>query len=187
MSNPWFSDFVPPSVLDTDRVHLEPLGPEHMEIDLGALSGSRDHLIHTMHWGPLFEGGFTLEDDRVAMQGHRGEFDRREAYAYAGLASDDKNKYLACVYMKPLSEAEEGRAGVRLTFWVIEDELATNLDSHLFTSLMEWIKSDWPFEIVVAPFYQENERGIKHAAEMGLTKSDQRDDEGRIVFEWRRS
>ena len=186
MSNPWSSDFNPPGVLDTDRVHLEALGPEHTDRDLGALSGSREHLIQSMHWGPLFEGGFDRDDDLKAMQGHRGEFDRREAYAYAGLAPDDRNKYLACVYINPSSGSPQQPAAL-LKYWVIEDEMATNLDSHLFTSLMEWLQNDWPFETVIVPYYEENDRGIKHATEMGLTKSDQRDKEGRIVFEWRRS
>ena len=186
MSNPWSSDFDPPSVLDTDRVHLESLGPEHTDLDLGALSGSREHLIQSMHWGPLFDGGFSRDDDVREMTRHRGEFERREAYAYAGLEPGDGNKYIACVYINPSSGSVQQPA-TQLTYWVIEDEVPTNLDSHLFTSLMEWLQNDWPFETVVVPFYEENERGIKHAAEMGLTKNDQRDDEGRIVFEWRRS
>ena len=186
MSNPWSSEFNPPSVLDTDRVHLESLGPEHTDLDHGALSGSREHLIQIMHWGPLFERGFDRDDDLKELQRHRGEFDRREAYAYAGLGPDNRNQYIACVYINP-SSGSAHQPATQLRYWVIADEVATNLDSHLFTSLMDWLKSDWPFETVVVPYYEENERGIKHAAEMGMTKNDQRDDAGRVVFEWRRS
>ena len=187
MSNPWSSDFDPPSVLDTDRVHLESLGPEHLDIDFRALMGSRQHLTRNLHWGGMFKGGLSRDDDSKEMQRHRGEFERREAYAYAGLEPGDRNKYIACVYINPSSGSEQRQPATQLTFWVIEDEVATDLDSHLFTSLMEWLKSDWPFETVVVPFYEENERGIESATAMGLTRRDQRDDEGRIVFEWRRS
>ena len=186
MSNPWSSDFNPPRVLDTDRVHLEVLGPEHTDIDLGALLGSREHLIRTMHWGYLFEGGRSRDVNLRALTNHRGEFERREAYAYPGLSPKDRNKYLACVYINPSSGSAQQPAA-QLMYWVIEEELATNLDSHLITSLMEWLRNDWPFQTVLVPYYEENERGIKHATEMGLTKHDQRDDKDRIVFEWRRS
>ena len=187
MSNPWSSDFNPPSVLDTDRLHLESLGPEHLDRDFGALMGSREHLIQRMNWGPIFEAGYTMEHEISEMSRHRGEFQRREAYAYAGLNANNNDEYLACIYINPLTGTGQREPATRLTFWIIEDELATNLDSHLFTSLMEWLKSDWPFETVVVPFHDGNERCIKFATEMGLTRNDQRDDQGRIVFEWRRS
>ena len=187
MSNPWSSDFNPPGILDTDRVHLESLGPEHTDRDLGALTGSREHLIQTMNWGWLFEGGYSRDDNLKAMQRHRGEFERREAYAFAGLDAGNRNEYVGCVYINPSSGSGQRQPTTQLTFWVIEREMATNLDSHLFASLMEWLKSDWTFETVAVPFYEGNERGIKFATEMGLTRNDQRDDKGRIVFEWRRS
>ena len=97
MSNPWSSDFNPPGTLDTDRVHLESLGPEHLDIDFGALMDSREHLTRILQWGAMFEGGMSRDDDSKEMQRHRGEFERREAYAYAGLEPGDRDKYIACV------------------------------------------------------------------------------------------
>ena len=82
MTHPWSTDFTPPQVLDTDIVHLEALSPVHTELDFAALMSSREHLTRTLHRGDWPHPDFTVEENRVDLQRHWDEFNRREAYAY---------------------------------------------------------------------------------------------------------
>ena len=171
MSNPWSSRFTPPQVLNTDSVHLEPLSPVHSELDFAALMSSRVHLNRTLRWGDWPRPDFTVEENRRDLQRHWDEFNRREAYAYTVL-TPDKGKCIGCVYMMPWDN-DGGQSGMSLRYWVIEEELAADLDKHLLDSVLKWVNQAWPFESVLVVMRQENQRGIRVASELGLTFSDQ--------------
>jgi len=166
---PWSADYDPPLVLDTARVHLEPLAPEHVELDFEALMGSREHLQRTLGWGDWPRVDFTLEENLADLERHWQEFVDREGYAYTVL-SPDRSRCLGCVYLVPLPGTADDVAA--LAFWVIEPELATDLDRHLLESLTRWFDEQWSFRRVVLAENENNVRGRELAGELGFEPSD---------------
>lgn len=167
--DPWSLDYQPPLELDTKRVHLEPLAPEHVELDYAALMGSREHLMSTLHWGNWPSEDFTVEENRVDLERHWQEFQGNQAYAYTVL-SPDRERCLGCVYLMP-SDGEGWEMSAEMAYWVIESELANELDRHLLESLLTWFESDWAFDRVRWMIHEDNGRGLTLAADAGLTEA----------------
>ena len=88
LPDPWTAEFQPPMVLDTPRFHLEPLGPQHAELDYEAFMSSREHLLATLHWGGWPSADATVEGNRADLTRHADEFVAGEAYAYTVLTPD---------------------------------------------------------------------------------------------------
>jgi RimJ/RimL family protein N-acetyltransferase len=160
----WSKDYQPPTELNTPTVHLEPLGPQHAELDHKAFMSSREHLHRTLHWGDWPREDTTVEDNRSDLARHGKEFDNREAYAFTVLSTDRK-RCLGCVYMKPLNKHPRA---VGIAYWVVEDELVNDLDEHLIKSLLEWFEKDWALDMAVFPLHTDNERGASIAKKLGL-------------------
>ena len=78
------------------------------------------------------------------------------------------------------------RPAGQLAFWVIADELPNDLDEVLLRTVLDWFATDWPLATVVVPLRVENERGIRVATEMGLTRRPGIADE-HVEFVWSRS
>ena len=185
--HPWSPEFDPPTALDTDRVHLEPLHPQHTAADYAAFMSSVDHLHRTLHWGPWPRPDFTLEENRRDLERHWKEFEAREAYAFT-VQSSDRTRCVGCIYVNPVAERRlapgvprDPRAAT-LDFWVIESELATDLDRHLLAATLDWLERDWPFSVVYVPLHRENERGLAVARELGLVESPDLRYEGRVAL-----
>ena len=47
------------------------------------------------------------------------------------------------MYIYPSSNTEYD---VEIVMWVRESELSSDLDKHLFSTVKEWIKEEWPFK-----------------------------------------
>jgi len=167
---PWVAAFTPPEMLTTERMHLEPLAPRHVELDFAALMGSREHLQRTLHWGDWPRADFTVQENARDLQRHEREFVAREAYAYTVL-SPDRTRCLGCVYLEPLPGGGERTVG--LAYWVIESELAAQLDRHLLENLLPWFAERWPFDEVVLLNHLDNERGAELADSLGFARDDQ--------------
>jgi RimJ/RimL family protein N-acetyltransferase len=165
--DPWSAEFQPPETLDTPRVHLEPLRPELAQLDFDAVTSSRDHLRRTLRWGSWPGDDMTLEQNRGDIEQHWNEFVAREGYAYSVLASD-RARCLGCLYMRPGRDAELDLPAVEVAFWVVEDELESELDAHLLAALLEWITNEWPFDSLLWPVHQDNERANAIARGLGL-------------------
>lgn len=172
-ADPYAPSFTPPTTLDTARVHLEPLHPSHTELDYAAFMSSRDHLHRTLHWGNWPRPDFSLAENRADLERHWREFEAREAFAFT-VQSADRSRCVGCIYINPLNPKNfaagappEPRAA-RLAFWVIESELATDLDRHLLEATLTWLRAKWPFSTVYVPLHVENERGQRIARELGL-------------------
>ncbi len=181
-ADPWQPSFRPPERLHTGRVVLEPLAPEHTALDYAAFMGSREHLRTTLHWGDWPRASMTLADNRRDLQRHFDEFQAREAYAYTVLTPDG-TRCVGCVYMNP--DRAGGREDMSLAYWVVEPELATDLDRHLLASVLRWVEKSWPLRTVLVPTHPDNVRGLRIAREMGLREMG-RDAQGRVVFAWRK-
>ena len=88
---------------------------------------------------------FTLEENWTDLDRHEREHGDRVAFTFTVL-DPKENRCLGCVYFSPLKpEAEELRADARYpvwaAFWVRESEVASELDRHLLTAMLEWLGS----------------------------------------------
>jgi len=185
-STAWEPAFEPPTERVTPRFRMEPLAPRHNELDFAAAQGSREHLQRTLQWGDWPSADATPEDNRGDLERHWGEFQRREAYAYTVLAPDG-SRCLGCVYINPVgqngSPAEPERA--RVAFWVIEPELANDLDRALAQEVIAMIEAEFPLDRVDFPVPVENERGARILGKVGLEETGARTPTHR-TFVWRR-
>lgn len=180
-TGPWSAGFSPPRVLKTERVHLEPLGPRHAVMDHAAAQSSREHLQRTLHWGNWPRPDMTVDENRRDLVKHETEFKERKGYAYTVLRPD-RSGCLGCVYLSPV---ENDETATSLEYWVIERSISSNLDRHIQTSVLEWIRKEWPYSKVVMPFHKDNERGIRIAEGLGLRRADETG-EDQVTFVWRR-
>jgi len=178
----WSASFDPPAGLDTDRVHLEPLTPEHAALDHAAFMSSREHLHSTLHWGSWPRPDTTVEDNRKDLGRHEREFDAREAYAYTVLAPD-RAACVGCVYLSPV---EGDPRAVELSYWVTAAGVKAGLDEHLFAAVLAWLEQSWPFDTVVINLHVDNTRGIQIAEGAGLARTDGAP-EDHVAFTWRRT
>ncbi len=177
----WSKSFTPPVPLKTDRLRLEPLDPEHAQLDHAALMSSREHLRKTLHWGDWPTADMTVAANRADLERHKAEFDRREAYAYTVLSLDG-TRCVGCVYLKPLGQSKPRAAMV--AYWVVADELPNDLDHHLVEALLEWLGKEWPLDNVVLPLHTDNARGVLLARKLKLRSAGPpRDDHVRFVWQ----
>ncbi len=178
--SPWSKDFTPPETLDTELMHVEPLQPEHVELNYAAIMGSRFHLLNTLHWEGWPSEDFSIAENYEDLKNHWRMFQEGSRYTYVVL-SPDREKCLGCIYMKPA-----GENGMSLSFWVIEEEVATGLDRHLLHRVFDWIEQEWPFETVYVSHHTDNRRGIRITEGLGLAPDESASEENREAFVWHR-
>lgn len=179
--SPWSKDFMPPETLDTELMHVEPLRPDHVELNYAAIMGSRFHLLNTLQWEGWPSEDFSIAENYEDLKNHWRMFQERTNYTYVVL-SPDRERCLGCIYMNPA-----GEDGMNLSFWVIEEEVATGLDRHLLHSVFDWIKQEWPFETVYVSHHTNNRRGIRITEGLGLALDDSSSEENKEAFVWHRS
>jgi RimJ/RimL family protein N-acetyltransferase len=178
--SPWSKDFTPPETLETERMLIEPLQPEHVELNYAAIMGSRFHLLHTLHWEDWPREDFSIAEHYQDVKNYWKLFQERSSYTYAVLSPDQKN-FLGCIYMN-----QAGENGMSLSFWVIEEEVVTGLDRHLLHRVFDWIEQEWPFETVHVTHHTDNRRGIRITEGLGLALDENASDENNEVFVWHR-
>lgn len=183
----WPSILTPPHELDTPRTHLEPLQPKHVEWDYAAFMGSRRMLRETLRWGDWPSPDFTLDDNFEDLTRHWKEFQDGIAYAYT-VQDDARTHCVGCIYVNPIRERNLAvkTPACMLLFWVIEPELANDLDRHLLASCLDWFRTKWPFESVVIPIRRTNQRGLDLARTLGLREIESERQDSYAVFLWTR-
>lgn len=182
MTSPWSAAFHPPSPPATDRLRLEVLGPPVVELDYEAIMGSRRRLRDELQWGRERRwppDDFTLEDNRADLQEHRREYDAREAYAYTVLDPAGA-RCLGCIYLGPSGP------DAQLTFWVIDEEVRTGLETHLLETVLHWIRAAWPLDRVLLPVRPANDRGQSVLRALGLETTESGGPGDHVCFEWAR-
>ena len=95
--------FAPPTSLVTDRLRLEPLGPQHNESDHAAWSSSIEHIRATPgcpdgSWPP--PGGMSLEDNLADLRRHADDFARGAGFTFTVLDPADDD-VIGCVHLYP--------------------------------------------------------------------------------------
>lgn len=180
--NPWSADFDPPTTHTTNRVRFEPLAPKYADIDFEAAMGSREHLQRTLQWGSWPRADFTVEENAKDLERHLTEFENREAYAYTVL-TPDRSRCVGCIYLNP-ADPNAPRTAM-LAYWVVEDELVSDLDRHVLDEFFAWVERDWPLDGVMLPLHNNNVRGANVVRDIGLIEAPM-DMEDHQPFMWMR-
>lgn len=131
-----------PTRLATDRLVLEPLGPEHNDDDYEAWTSSLEHIRAT----PGFEGRgwpreMTPEENRGDLERHAVDFAARTGFTYTVLDLD--GSVVGCVYIYP---ADDGAHDASVRSWVRADR--AELDQPLRRAVSTWLDAEWPFKRV---------------------------------------
>lgn len=138
--------FEPPLRLETTDFVLEPLGPEHNELDHAAWTSSIEHI----HATPGFDDPddpdpwpvpMTLEQNLEDLRQHRQDFEVRRGFTYTVLDPPSQD-VIGCVYIYP---SREPGFQARVQSWVRASR--ADLDPDLWRSVSSWLAGpDWPFE-----------------------------------------
>jgi hypothetical protein len=133
--------FVVPPPLTTDQFRLEPLGPQHNEVDHAAWTTSIEHIRAT----PGFADGdwpredMTLAENEADLRRHAADFEQRTGFTYVVLDASTGN-YVGCLYLYP-SRSPEFDVDVRS--WVRHD--LAHLDRPLHDAVHRWLRDSWPW------------------------------------------
>lgn len=144
MSDRWLpDDFVHPERVELSTGHhLRPIRADDVDIDHPAVMGSQARLwsIYGEAWGwppPTM----TVEADREDLARHEQEIADHESFNYAVLDAGE-TVLLGCVYIDP--PVREG-TDAEISWWVVDDMVATPLEAELDATVPAWIAADWPF------------------------------------------
>jgi hypothetical protein len=135
--------FAPPPPPRTERLWLEPLGPQHNEADYAAWSSSVEHI----HSTPGFESKqwphpMTLAENEGDLRMHADHFKRQLGFTYTVRSTADDD-VIGCVYIYPSKDAS---MDVSVRSWVRTSH--AHLDTELSRTVGEWLESHWPFSSI---------------------------------------
>ena len=144
------SDFIPetfeiPRELVTTRLKLRPLTIHDLDADYEAVMSSIEHLRRRMPFGPSHDWPtqeLTRDQNLIDLGWHQKEFQNRSTFTYT-VKSTDERTCLGCLYIYP--SMKQGH-DAQIMMWVRASEAMTDLDEHLFETVMEWIRNHWPFK-----------------------------------------
>lgn len=132
-----------PESHQTETFHFRVLSPEDVEMDYDAVKSSIAYLRELNPFGPNNDWppeNLSLEENLTDLKEHKKEFDNKEAFAYM-VTNPQEDQCIGCVYIYP-SPAPEHDAKVIL--WTRESQ--KNLDHELYTTVKNWLQSDWHFQ-----------------------------------------
>ena len=115
------AEFVPPDFdvplgLETSEFVLEPLGPEHNELDYDAWTSSMERIAATPGSRALAARG-DAGRERADLQRHADDFRTRKGFAYTVLDPAGSD-VIGCVYIYPLRDSDNDDACA--LWWVRE-------------------------------------------------------------------
>ena len=133
-------DFEVPLSLETSEFFLEPLGPEHNDLDYDAWTSSMEHIAAT----PGYPDGswpreMTRDENRADLQRHADDFRTRKGFTYTVLDPATR-EVIGCVYIYPSRDSDDD---ARALSWVRASR--AGLDLPLWQAISDWLASDWPF------------------------------------------
>ena len=160
MTAPWLPPTFshPLRVEVSPDVHLRPISPEDLDIDMPAVMASQAMLWEkygdAWGWPPTT---MTAEQDRTDLARHADEMERHESFNYAILPGDESSLW-GCIYIDP-GEGSAGLGGVAgiaapaadVSWWVVP-RAPTGLDCLVLEFVPAWLARSWPFEDVRYPF-----------------------------------
>jgi hypothetical protein len=122
--------------------HLRPIRERDVDIDYPAVMGSRERLFTI--FGPAWDWPLetmTYEQDQADLARHEREQNAHESFNYAVLDGPESQLF-GCVYIDP---TERVGADADISWWVIDREVGSDLDTCLRDFVPEWIATAWPF------------------------------------------
>ena len=133
-------DFAVPPRLETSEFVLEPLGPEHNELDYDAWTSSMEHIAATPGFtDSSWPREMTRDENRADLQRHADDFRTRRGFTYTVLDPASRD-VIGCVYIYPVSGSDYDACALS---WVRGSH--AHLDIPLWRAVSEWLESDWPF------------------------------------------
>jgi hypothetical protein len=134
------ADFDVPLGLATSEFVLEPLGPEHNDLDYEAWTSSLEHIAATPGYaGSSWPREMTREENCADLPRHADDFRARRGFTYTVLDPEARD-VIGCVYIYPAPDSD-GNAVVHS--WVRKSD--AHLDAPLWRTVSDWLESDWPF------------------------------------------
>lgn len=142
----WLPDaFEHPTRLDLPTGHhLRPIRASDVDLDMPAVMGSHARLwsIYGEAWGwpPV---SMTYEQDREDLARHEREIEAHESFNYAVFDADE-TALLGCVYIDPPSSHEAEGVGAVVSWWVVNDEVGSDLEQAMDAVIPDWLDELWP-------------------------------------------
>jgi hypothetical protein len=125
--------------------HLRPIREADVEIDYPAVMGSRERLWakYGEAWGwPKAE--MSYEEDRADLARHEAEIAANETFNYAVL-DEAETELLGCVYIDPADAQSPPGSDAVVSWWVVDEAVATDLERELESFVPRWLTSTWGF------------------------------------------
>jgi hypothetical protein len=140
--------FNAPTLVETPRFKLVPLGPALVKIDFDAYMSSTEHLQKTFSRSTDWpHPGISDADAMRDMETEAARFRNRQSFAY-GVLTPDGRRERGSVYVSP-SPVAPYDAVVRL--WVTKADYDAGFDAELYAWVAKWVQASWPFRNVAYP------------------------------------
>jgi len=139
-------NFKPPTVFNSADFHFRILEETLAELDFEAVMSSQSRLQGI--FGPNSQwptSEMTLTENVKSLKAHKQEFESRAAFAYS-VFNCSKNVCLGSVYIDP---SQSSSYDCEVYLWVRNDNIV--LDEVLYHTVVNWLKSAWPFTKVAFP------------------------------------
>lgn len=142
-----------PGGLTTDAFVLEPLTPDHVEVDYQAVMATRSKL---RVWGGTSwpTDDFDLAGNLADLEMHHREHGQRDAFTYTVL-NPDRSECLGCVYITPLQRLVVANPDLRagphdavVGFWAASTVAGEAIRIGLARTLRRWLVDAWAFTSV---------------------------------------
>jgi hypothetical protein len=134
-------EFEVPERLETSEFRLRMLTVNDVVKDYDAVMTSAEHLRKVFPGGSWPEG-LTLEQNLIDLGWHQKEFQKRRSFAYT-VVTPSESAVVGCVYIDP---TRKRGYDAEIHLWARQSELASGLETRLYTAVKEWINREWPFE-----------------------------------------
>lgn len=140
------TQFEAPASVQEQLFYLEPLAPQHNELDYEAWQSSVQELQGI--FGPGHEwpkAEYTKTKNLEDLQRHYREFECGEAYAYT-ILSPDQSLCIGCVYIQP---PQVTAYDAHVDFWFRNSH--KHLEAPFLVWLKNWLARDWALDTIAFP------------------------------------
>jgi hypothetical protein len=140
------AEFRVPEKLETNEFRLRMLTVNDVVKDYDAVMTSVGHL-KTIFPGGSWPDGLTFEQDLIDLGWHQKEFQTRRSFAYT-VVTPSESEVIGCVYVNP---TRKRGYDAEIHLWARQSELASGLESRLYTAVRDWVAREWPFKKAAFP------------------------------------
>ncbi len=124
------------------------MGEADVDLDYPAVMGSRERLWEkygeAWGWPPAH---MTYEADKEDLAHHEAEIKARETFLY-GVFDESETALRGCVYIDPPDAAAPAGADATVSWWVVDEQVGSDLERDLDEVIPRWLAQTWGFEHV---------------------------------------